>query len=242
MEASRPREERNRDELRAAPPGEPRPSTLSTLRESERRLDSTRRKWREVAVLLGLLVLAMALSGISPKDRPTWLLEEAPVFIGVPILIATRRRFPLTLLAYRLIFVHALLLIVGGHYTFSEVPFGVWLRDALGLARNHYDRVVHFIGGFAPAVVGREILRRKTPLRPGGWLFFLVSLGCLGGSAFYELLEWWAAALTGAQASAFLATQGDVWDTQWDMLLGLVGAVAGQLVLAGRHERELAAL
>lgn len=200
-------------------------------------------RWRrrEVAVLLALLVLAMLISGIAPKDRRTWLLEEAPVFVGVPILIATRRRFPLTPLAYRLIFVHALLLVVGSHYTFSDVPFGLWLRDALGLARNHYDRIVHFIGGFAPAIVGREILRRKTTLR-GGWLSFLVALGCLGGSAFYELLEWWAAALTGAQASAFLATQGDVWDTQWDMFLGLIGAVAGLIAFTRRHERELALL
>jgi putative membrane protein len=169
------------------------------------------------------------------------MMEEAPVFVGVPILIATRRRFPLTPLAYRLIFVHALLLVIGGHYTFSEVPFGLWVRDALGLARNHYDRIVHFIGGFAPAIVGREILRRKTTLR-GGWLSFLVSLGCLGGSAFYELIEWWAAALTGAQASAFLATQGDVWDTQWDMFLGLIGAVAGLIVFTRPHERALAVL
>jgi putative membrane protein len=166
-------------------------------------------------------------------------LEEAPVFIGVPILIATWRKFPLSLLAYRLIFIHALLLTFGAHYTFSDVPLGLWLRDALGLARNNYDRVVHLMGGVAPAILGREILRRKTPLHPGGWLFFLVSLGCLGGSAFYELLEWWAAAITGAQASAFLATQGDLWDTQWDMFLGLLGAVVGQVVFGRLHEREL---
>lgn len=197
---------------------------------------------REVAILLGLLSLAVVASGISPRDRLTWLMEVAPVFVGVPILIATRRRFPLTPLAYRLIFVHTLLLTYGAHYTFSEVPLGLWLRDAFGLARNHYDRIVHLVGGIAPAIVGREILRRTMSLRRGTGLFLLVSLGCLGGSAFYELLEWWAAALTGAQASAFLATQGDVWDTQWDMLLGLVGAVAGQLVLTKQHERELAAL
>ena len=197
---------------------------------------------REGAILLGFLLVAVALSGASPRNRLTWVLEEAPVFIGIPILITTRRRFPLTVLSYRLIFLHALLLTLGAHYTFSEVPLGLWLRDALGLARNNYDRLVHFVGGVAPAVIGREILRRKTPLRPGSGLFFLVSLGCLGGSAFYELLEWWAAALSGGQASAFLATQGDVWDTQWDMFLGLAGAVAGQLVLTKRHERELAAL
>ena len=201
---------------------------------------SNRREHRETAILLGLLTLAVTLSAVSPHDRLTWLLEEAPVFIGIPVLIVTRRRFPLTLLAYRLIFVHALLLTFGAHYTFSDVPLGLWLRDLLGLARNNYDRVVHFVGGVAPAILGREILRRKTPLRPGGWLFFLIALGCLGGSAFYELLEWWAAAVTGAQASPFLATQGDVWDTQWDMFLGLAGAVVGQVVFSRLHERELA--
>jgi len=202
-------------------------------------IEADRREKREVAILLALLVLAVLLSGISPTDPLTWLLEVAPVLIGVPILIATRRRFTLTLLAYRLIFIHALLLTFGAHYTFSDVPLGLWLRDALGLARNNYDRLVHFVGGVAPAILGREILRRKTPLHPGGWLFFLVALGCLGGSAFYELLEWWAAAVTCAQASAFLATQGDLWDTQWDMFLGLLGAVVGQVVLGRLHEREL---
>jgi putative membrane protein len=200
---------------------------------------SNRGKQREVAVLFSLLGLAVVLSGIAPNDRLTWVMEEAPVFVGVPILVATGRKFPLTLLSYRLIFIHALLLTIGAHYTFSDVPIGLWLRDSLALVRNNYDRVVHFIGGVAPAIVGREILRRKTPFLPGGWLFFLVALGCLGGSAFYELLEWWAAAITGAQASAFLATQGDVWDTQWDMFLGLVGAIVGQVVFSRIHEQEL---
>jgi putative membrane protein len=197
---------------------------------------------REPAVLLALLLTALVVSGIAPKDRRTWLLEEAPVFLAVPVLIATYRRFRMTPLSYRLIFLHALLLVVGGHYTFSKVPAGLWLQDALDLARNDYDRVVHFVGGFAPAVVAREILLRKTRLRPGGWLFCLVTSACLAGSAFYELLEWWAAKLTGVKASAFLATQGDVWDTQWDMLLGFIGAIAGQLLLARRQDQELAAL
>ena len=196
----------------------------------------------EPLVLLGLLAVMLAMSGVSPKDRLTWLLEEAPVFIGVPILVATFKRFRLSPLSYRLIFLHALLLVVGSHYTFSEVPAGFWIQDALGFARNHYDRLVHFVGGFAPAIVGREILRRRTPLRSQGWLSFLVALGCLGGSAFYELLEWWAAMLVGAEASAFLATQGDVWDTQWDMFLGLTGAVMALLLLSRRHERELRAM
>jgi putative membrane protein len=113
------------------------------------------------------------------------------------------------------------------------------LRDALDLSRNHFDRVVHFVGGLVPAIFAREILRRKTALRPGGWLFSLVALSCLAGSALYELLEWWAAAAIGAEASAFLATQGDPWDTQWDMLLGLLGALFGQWLFAARHEAEL---
>jgi putative membrane protein len=204
-----------------------------------RTASKNRGEQREAAVLLSLLVVAVVLSGIAPNDRLTWFLEEAPVFVGVPILVATWWKFPLTLLAYRLIFIHALLLTFGAHYTFSDVPLGLWLRDVLDLARNNYDRVVHFVGGVAPAILGREILRRKTSLQPGGWLFFLVALGCLGGSAFYELLEWWAAAITGAQASAFLATQGDPWDTQWDMLLGLLGAVVGQIAFSRPHEREL---
>jgi putative membrane protein len=169
-------------------------------------------------------------------------MEVAPVVLGVPVLIATFRRFRLTPLSYRLIFLHALLLVVGSHYTFSRVPAGLWLQGALDLTRNPYDRIVHFVGGFAPSIVGREILLRRLPLRPGGWLFFLVTSACLAGSASYELLEWWAAQLTGIDASAFLATQGDVWDTQWDMLLGFIGAVAGQLLLARRQDRELAVL
>ncbi len=197
---------------------------------------------REPLVLVLLLAAAVVVAGISPKDRRTWLLEIAPVLLGVPILIATFRRFRLTPLAYRLIFLHALLLVVGAHYTFSQVPAGIWLRDTLGFARNHYDRVVHFAGGFSSAILGREILRRRTPLPEGGWLFFLVAISCLGGSAFYELLEWSAARAIGAEATTFLATQGDVWDTQWDMFLGLAGSVLAQLLLARRHARELDAL
>ncbi|MEX0880405.1 MAG: DUF2238 domain-containing protein [Thermoanaerobaculia bacterium] len=195
----------------------------------------------EPVVLLGLLVTALALSGIAPEDRLTWLMEEAPVFLGVPVLVATFRRFRLTPLSYRLIFLHALLLVVGGHYTFSKVPAGFWLRDALDLTRNHYDRIVHTVGGLAPAILAREVLLRRTCLRQGGWLFFLVTCACLAGSAFYEILEWWAAELVGVQASALLATQGDVWDTQWDMFLGLAGAIAGQLLLGRCQDRELAA-
>ena len=195
---------------------------------------------REPLILLGLAVMALAVSGASPRDRFTWLLEVAPVLIGIPLLIWSYRRFPLTPLLYRLLLAHALILILGGHYTYAEVPPGCWVRDALGLARNHYDRLGHFAQGFVPAILAREILLRKTPLRRGGWLFFLVTCVCLAFSAFYELIEWWTALLSGEGATAFLGTQGDVWDTQWDMFLALVGALAAQLTLSRVHDRQLA--
>jgi len=197
---------------------------------------------RRASVLLVLLALVLAWSGLAPKDRFTWLLEVAPVLIGVPLLIATHRRFPLTPLLYVLLFLHAVVLAVGGRYTYAEVPLGFWVRDALGLARNHYDRLGHFAQGFVPAILAREILLRKTPLRPGGWLFFLVTCVCLAFSGFYELVEWWTALLSGEAATAFLGTQGDVWDTQWDMFLALVGALTAQLTLAREHNRQLARL
>ncbi len=197
---------------------------------------------REPLVLLGVGLALLAWSGLRPHDRFTWLLEVAPILIGVPVLIATRRRVPLTPLAYRLIFVHALILMAGGHYTYAEVPLGYWVKDALGLARNNYDRLGHFAQGFVPAILAREILLRKTPLRRGGWLFFLVTCVCLAISACYELVEWWTAVATGEAATAFLGTQGDPWDTQWDMFTALIGALAAQLTLARVHDRELSAL
>ena len=195
--------------------------------------------------LLGLLAVGLAaliVSGIGPHDRFTWFLEVVPIFIGVPILLATRRRFPLTPLLYILIFIHALILMLGGHYTYAEVPLGFWIRDLLDLGRNHYDRLGHFAQGFVPAILAREILLRRTPLRQGGWLFFLVASVCLAFSAFYEFTEWWAAVLGGSAADAFLGTQGDVWDTQWDMFLALTGAITAQLLLARIHDRQLARL
>lgn len=184
----------------------------------------------------------LVVSGIAPKDRFTWILEVAPVLAAVPVLVLTARRFPLTPLAYRLIFLHALVLMLGGHYTYAEVPLGYWVRDALGLARNHYDRLGHFLQGFVPAILAREILRRRTPLAPGGWLFFLVTCVALAISALYELVEWLAAVTSGSAAAAFLGTQGDVWDTQWDMFLALLGALAAQILLSRRHEKALARL
>jgi putative membrane protein len=194
---------------------------------------------REPLVLLALGMAALVVSGIGPRDSFTWLLEVAPVLIGVPILIWSYGRFPLTPLLYRLLFLHALILMLGGHYTYAEVPPGFWVRDALGLARNHYDRLGHLAQGFVPAILAREILRRRSPLRPGRWLFFLVTCVCLAFSALYELIEWWTALLSGEGATAFLGTQGDVWDTQWDMFLALIGALTAQLTLARVHDRQL---
>jgi len=184
--------------------------------------------------------LLLAISAWHPYDSGTWLMEVFPIFLAVPILLLTRRRFPLTGLTYTLIFVHACILMLGGHYTYARVPLGYWLQDALHLSRNPYDRIGHFAQGFVPAIVGREILIRMTPLRPGGWLFFLVCCVCLAISACYEFVEWWAALLGGSAATDFLGTQGDVWDTQWDMFMALVGAVTAQWLLSRAHDRRIA--
>ena len=184
----------------------------------------------------------LVLSGIGVRDRATWLLEVAPILIAVPILVATARLFPLTPLAYRLIFVHALILMLGGHYTYAEVPLGYWMERALGLARNPYDRIGHFAQGFVPSIVVREILIRRSPLESGKWLTFLVLCVCLALSALYELVEWWDALIGGEGADAFLGTQGDQWDTQWDMCTALVGAATALVLLARVHDRQIAAL
>ena len=197
---------------------------------------------REPLLLLAVGLSLLAVSGIHPKDRYTWFLEVVPILAAVPVLLLTARRFPLTRLAYRLILLHAIVLMIGGHYTYAEVPIGFWVRDLLGLARNHYDRLGHFVQGFVPAVLVREVLRRRLGLPAGRWLFFLVTCVCLAISATYELFEWLMAVLSGSAAMAFLGTQGDVWDTQWDMFIALVGAVTSQLVLARRHDREIAEL
>jgi putative membrane protein len=200
-------------------------------------------KRREPWVLLALGAAAFVLSGIGPKDRFTWFMEVAPIFVAVPVLFATYRRFPLTPLAYRLIFAHALILMLGGHYTYAEVPLGFWMQKTFGFARNHYDRIGHFAQGFVPAILAREVLRRKRGSLPNdGWLFFLVTCVCLAISACYEFVEWGTAVATGSKADAFLGTQGDPWDTQWDMLWALIGAITSQILLTRLHERELARL
>jgi putative membrane protein len=187
-------------------------------------------------------VVGLVWSGIGPYDRATWALEVAPVVIVLPLLWLTRKRFPLTPLLYVLIAIHAAILMLGGHYTYARVPAGDWVREAFDLARNHYDRLGHIAQGFIPAIAVREILLRQTPLHRGGWLFTLVAATCLAISACYEFLEWWTALLVGGAADAFLATQGDVWDTQWDMFLALCGALTAQVLLARWHDRQLATL
>lgn len=199
----------------------------------------TCRRSIEPLVLLAAGALLLVLSGIGPHDRLTWFLEVLPVLIAVPIMVATYARFPLSPLAYRLIFVHATILMLGGHYTYAQVPLGFWIQDMLDLARNHYDRLGHFAQGFVPAIVAREILIRRSPLVRGKWLSFLVICFCLAFSAFYELTEWWTALAYGEAADAFLATQGDVWDTQWDMFLALLGASTALLTLSRTHDRSL---
>ena len=192
----------------------------------------------EIALLLSLLAI-LIWSGIEPHDRFTWFLEVAPVLIGVPILIYIWPRFRLTPLVYTLLWIHAVILMVGGKYTYAEVPIGFWLQDTFGFARNHYDRIGHFAQGFIPAMLAREVLIRKSPLRGSRWLPFVVVSICLAFSAFYELIEFWTALVAGGGAEAFLGTQGDVWDTQWDMQMALVGAIVALLALSRLHDREL---
>jgi len=197
---------------------------------------------RERTGLFGLVVVGLLASGLAPRDRFTWFLEVLPVLLAVPILLLTTRTFPLTPLAYRLLALHAVVLLVGGHYTYAEVPLGYWLQDLFGFARNHFDRIGHFMQGFVPAIVVREILLRRSPLQPGPWTFWLVTSVCLAFSACYELFEWAMALATGEAADAFLGTQGDQWDTQWDLFLALVGALSTQWLLGRRHDRALRAL
>ncbi len=196
----------------------------------------------EQRILLTIGMAALILSGLHPYDRATWVMEVFPIFIGIPILVVTYRRFPFTPLAYRLIFLHILILIIGGHYTYARVPFGFWVQDLLDLGRNHYDRLGHLAQGFVPAILAREILIRRSPLKQGKWLFFIVTCVCLAISACYEFVEWWAALIGGERADDFLGTQGDVWDTQWDMFLAFIGAMLGQFFFSSLHDRELAVL
>lgn len=194
---------------------------------------------QETRMLLVMLALALIVSAINPFDGLTWLLETLPVLIGLPILLLTFKKFPLTPLVYRLLFIHALILILGAHYTYARVPPGLWVQEWFELSRNHYDRLGHLAQGFIPAILAREILIRRSPLQVGKWLFFLVLCVCLAISAFYELIEWWVALAAQQGAVEFLGTQGDVWDTQSDMFMALIGATFAQLLLGHAHDRAL---
>ena len=191
---------------------------------------------------LGVYFCVLVWSAIHPRDYFTWLLEVAPALIGLGVLAATWRRFRLTPLAYLLILLHSIILMVGGHYTYAEVPLGDWAAQWFGWSRNNYDKLGHFAQGFVPAILAREILIRKAVVNGRGWLNFLVVCFCLGLSAFYELTEWWTALASGDSATAFLGTQGYQWDTQSDMFMALVGAVAALLSLGPLHDRQITAV
>ncbi len=190
-------------------------------------------------VWLTIFFLVFIWSGINPKDYFTWFLEVLPALIAIVLIGLTNARFPLTPLCSWLILVHSVVLMIGGHYTYAEVPLFDWLAEAFDWERNNYDKVGHFAQGFIPAVIAREILVRNHVVRGQGWLFFIVVSICLAISAFYELIEWWVALLSDEAAESFLGTQGYVWDTQSDMLLALLGAIMSAAILASLHDRQI---
>ena len=182
------------------------------------------------------LIILLA-SFVFARDRLTWVFEVFPILIGLPILFFTYKRFKFTLLVYGLLILHFIVLAVGGVYTYAEVPLGFWMQDWFGFTRNNYDKIGHFVQGFIPAILVREILLRTSPLQKGKWLNFIVVSICLAISAFYEFLEWWAAVTQGASAEAFLGTQGYEWDAQSDMFLALIGAIVALLVFSRLHDK-----
>jgi len=192
--------------------------------------------------LLSLWTLALAASAYHCYDLFTWILEVFPAVIGIGLLIATYRRFRLTNLLYGLIFVHSLILMVGGHYTYARVPLGFWMENIFGFTRNDYDRIGHFAQGFVPAMIARELFLRHKVVRRGAWMVTVIILVCLGMSAIYELFEWRTAVFSGSAAEAFLGTQGDPWDTQEDMAMAGAGAAAALLLLSRVHDRALSRL
>lgn len=197
---------------------------------------------RMLLALTLVWLAGLAVSGWQPFDRATWVMEVAPALIALPLLWVTAGRFPLTRLALALIAVHGLVLMLGGAYTYARVPIGFAAQDLLGLARNRYDRLGHFMQGFVPAIVLRELLIRLGGLRPGKLLMVLVLACCLAVSATYELIEFGAAQTMGQGAEAFLGTQGDMWDTQWDMLMCLIGAACALVLLTRVHDQQIGAL
>jgi putative membrane protein len=195
---------------------------------------------RRLIWFLALLALVVAWSWHAPYDRFTWWLESAPAVAGVPLILFFQKKFPLSSLLLGLLWLHCVVLLVGGHYTYARVPLGEWAKAWFGWTRNDYDKLGHFTQGFVPAVLTREILVRRSPLRGSRWLGFLVVCVCLAFSAFYELVEWATAMLSGSAADDFLGTQGDPWDTQTDMLWALIGATISVLVLSRLHDRSMA--
>jgi putative membrane protein len=196
---------------------------------------------REKSLILAMLalLLIMALSAIHPYDRTTWFMEVAPIFIALPVMIATFRRFPLTTLLYVLIFIHALVLIAGGHYTYARVPLGFWIEHAFSLSRNPYDKIGHFMQGFVPFLVTREILLRGGYLTSRRMAAFLSVCVAMAISAWYELIEWWSALALGQGADEFLGTQGDPWDTQSDMFFAFIGAITASVIMSRLHDRMM---
>ena len=188
---------------------------------------------------VSIFLVVLIWSGIHPKDYFTWFLEVAPALIGFIVISMTYKKFRLTNLTYVLILIHCIILMIGGHYTYAEVPFFHWIRDCFELERNNYDKVGHFAQGFIPALIAREIFIRKSIINGVAWRNFMVICVCLALSAFYELIEWWVAISTGESAEAFLGTQGYVWDTQSDMGLALLGAVLSLMILSRLHDKQL---
>ena len=197
---------------------------------------------RRLIWFLVLLAPVVAWSWIGPHDRFTWWLESAPAVVGVPLIVVCQRKFPLSSLLLILLWLHCVLLVTGGHYTYAQVPLGEWAKGWFGWKRNNYDKLGHFTQGFVPAILTREILLRTSPLKGSKWLGFLVVCVCLAFSAFYELVEWFTAVTSGEAANDFLGTQGDVWDTQTDMLWALIGAVVAVTLFSRLHDRSLAKL
>ncbi|WP_438969975.1 DUF2238 domain-containing protein [Methylophaga sp.] len=202
-------------------------------------MTQTQEKLIWLLVVLGSLIY----SSLDPvADRLTWFMETVPVMVAIPLLLFTHKNFPLTLVTIRMIVIFAIILIVGGHYTYAENPLFNWIQDSLDLARNHYDRMGHFVQGIVPALIARELLLRTTLLQRGKWLFFLVCSVSLAISACYEFIEWWAALINAQAAEAFLGTQGDDWDSQWDMFLALMGSIVAQLTLSTTQDKQMSDL
>ena len=196
--------------------------------------------WNNYPILFSICtLLILTVSFVFTFDRATWVLEVFPVLLGLPILFFTYKRFPFTNLIYILLIIHFIILAVGGIYTYAKVPLGYWMQDWFGFTRNNYDKIGHFAQGFVPALLAREILLRTSPLKQGKWLSFIVVSICLAISAFYELIEWWVAAIQGASAEDFLGTQGDPWDAQSDMLFALIGAIIALIIFSKYHDRVM---